>query len=200
MLLGISIVERVLLYAKTSDRVPPIDPGFGGAVQRQWSCEQHLITHTHAHIQPIYRPASAPALTQLSPDLFTRNRRRRADSQWFTRSSSGAASVHLLRNTSAVPCCSNSTQPAKLAFFRHRRPTLATRHRNAPPLQQGVPLGVPHLRGRGRQLRLLADGRRAPTVQGADGSEGCTVGEKKEGGAEGSVEYGHAGAGGGGGH
>jgi hypothetical protein len=43
--------------------------------------------------------------------------------------------------------------------YRLGRALLAGRHRDASILQQGLPLGLPPLRGRRRELRILASGR-----------------------------------------
>ena len=104
-------------------------------------------------------------------------------SQWFTKSCSGAASVrfcHLplppflpvgiqLTRSSNRPCSSR----------------MATRPRNATFLQQGVTLGLPFVRRRGGKLRVLVTGCRPETTEDFGGEETIFVGKESEEGREG---------------
>ena len=74
--------------------------------------------------------------------------------QWFIKYCSGRASVDLPRVPSLRPVSHSSNH-----LCRRRSPVVATRHRNASPLQQRISLGLPSLRSRRRQFRLLVDGR-----------------------------------------
>ena len=67
-----------------------------------------------------------------------------------------------------------------LPYYRCRRPLLASRHRNAPLLQQAIPLGVPRLRCRRRWLRILAARRRRQTDCYFEREEKCIDREEEE--------------------
>lgn len=90
-----------------------------------------------------------------------------ATAQWSTKSSSGAASVHLPLYDSTPGRDDKSDGKLTSHVHRPRRPILATRHRNAALLQPGISLGIPCLRRSGGQFRVLVDGRREQTVQGS---------------------------------
>lgn len=105
---------------------------------------------------------------------------------WYPGSFSGPASVRTAPALTTPPlrtiCSSKLTPPG---FPRSRHPCLATRHRDAPALPPAIPVGVPSLRRRGRQLRVLAGGRRPATDGSPGGAEEEHPGEEGAEGGEG---------------
>ena len=83
----------------------------------------------------------------------------RKQPQWYIRYYFGLALVRVLQHSSTFHT------PSIYALYltctmqsRPRRAVLATGDRNAPLLQQGITLGIPHFRRRGREFRILVDG------------------------------------------
>lgn len=112
-------------------------------------------------IGPAIFPVAGPELpierTLLSsvnpPPPFTYRK-----AQWFPRFSSGAASV------GSILCKGFNTVINALDNHRHRRPSLATRYRNASHSRQAGSLGLPRLRRCRWKLWLLAPGCRRPSA------------------------------------
>ena len=76
-----------------------------------------------------------------------------------------------------IPCPSIEGPKTLIMLSRHRRPLLAAGHRDAALLQPQVTLGIPRLRRRGRELRVLAAGRGRAADQDAAGTEASYPGE-----------------------
>lgn len=95
-------------------------------------------------------------------------------SQWSTRSYSGPASVSLRPPP-------NLFRYLKADFLRRRRGArLATRHRDATILQHTISLGIPAVRRRGRELRMVDNGCGRETECSSVKAEGEFAGETEE--------------------
>ncbi len=85
-----------------------------------------------------------------------------------------------------IPCTFIGGPKKLMMISRRRRPFLAAGHRDAALLQPQIAVGVPRLRRRRRELRVLAAGRGRAADQDAAGTEASYSGEAgAEGGAGG---------------
>ena len=64
------------------------------------------------------------------------------------------------------------------SYCRPRSPRMATRSRNATFLQQGIAVGIPSIRRRGSELRVLDSGCRSETTEDFGSEESKFVGEE----------------------